>query len=130
MTIQNWNSELAELVARLCASVAADPQRSEADRLAAKMTGGVPVYSDMQGSLVLTEDGRILRWMADEEKAEAVNDDRWTRIALRRAGAAYAGLSQLVPRRPTDASDCVACRGTGTILESVDCAVCAGYGWC
>ena len=41
----------------------------------------------------------------------------------------YPQLKAFLPKRPSDAVECVECHGTGTILNSCGCGACWSLGW-
>jgi hypothetical protein len=98
-------------------------------REAAEKTGGVPVYSDVGGTLVVTATGEVLEFDSDTGVAETVADPRWRLAALARGARSFGELAAFAPVRPTTASTCPACGGRGIVLESLDCGTCMGLGW-
>jgi hypothetical protein len=103
--------------------------KTEAERAAAQATGGLPVYSDMGGVLVIAPDLRVLVY-DPEVLASKEADAHWRRVALVRAAEKFPELRSLMPQRPSDAEDCKACQGKGTVLKfQVTCGKCGGTGW-
>ena len=97
-------------------------------RDAARVTGGVPVYSDMGGILVLNRDLSVSRYNPDDGSVTQATEE-WRVLALRRASQLFPELGSLAPERPAGAADCPACHGTGTILGGIVCGTCLGSGW-
>jgi hypothetical protein len=115
-------------IRRLSKEVAESDQSIPA-RQAAERTGGVPVYSDIGGTLVVAPNGDVLHFDPDTESVRPVTEDRWRNLALARAAKRFPELVVLAPLRPPDATTCPACGGLGVVLGSVGCAECTGLGW-
>jgi hypothetical protein len=96
---------------------------------AARATGGLPVYCDVDGCLVLLETEEVVRYEPDTGRVTAVTEERWRRAALVAAARRFPSLADLRPIRPTCAITCESCRGEGEILAGVPCGVCMGTGW-
>ena len=89
----------------------------------------LPVYSDLGGSLFLTAGLEI--WTLSEEERTLLtpeSDPHWCLIGLVSAAKKYPRLGFLTPQRPSEASTCVACNGTGRMLNFW-CGECFGVGW-
>ena len=121
-------AELRRIINRLSEEVAAGDSLRET-REAAARTGGVPVYADMGGILVLAPDGSVLQYEPTSGKIEAVVESKWRILALVRAARKHPELSALRPMRPNTARTCRQCGGTGIVLGQADCGVCYGTGW-
>jgi hypothetical protein len=129
--IENWNERLAETVRRLYQEAIADcSERGEAHREAALATGGVPVYSDLGGVLVIAPDGSI-RLYDNAGVITPVVDLKWSHVARVLAAEKYPALRAVAPVRPENASTCRFCRGAGKVKEFLDaiCGLCGGTGW-
>jgi hypothetical protein len=98
------------------------------DHEAAKAAGGLPVYSDMSGTLLITEAGEIVWYDAERSVVEPMDDPLWVTVALVSASRQYPSLGELRPSRPTTAGDCKACDGTGAFKNMI-CGKCGGTGW-
>jgi hypothetical protein len=119
---------IEEAIHRLSKDAAAHGE-SVTVREAAAKTGGVPVYSDMGGTLVLSATGEVLHYDPETRNAKVVSDPRWRKAAMKKAASRFPELIELAPTRPHDATQCAACNGQGVLLGSVDCAACMGVGW-
>jgi hypothetical protein len=106
----------------------AEHAASEFARKAAALTGGVPVYSDMGGTLVVEPTGEVLLFDHDTGTVKSPGEPKWTLAALAKAAERFPELAALAPVRPPDAGTCPACGGSGLIL-SIDCGTCMGLGW-
>jgi hypothetical protein len=129
--IENWNERLAEAVRRLSQQVLEDESpRGEAHRAAVRATGGLPVYSDLGGVLVLAPDGSI-RLFDHAGTVAPVVDVKWENVARVRAAENYPALRAVAPVRPANAALCTFCRGAGKVKEHLDaiCGQCGGTGW-
>lgn len=123
------SEELAEVVTRLAAQIAAGGV--EWQRAAVRLTGGLPVYGDMGGVMVLMRDGTIVSFAHDRDEVEVETDELWRKVAFVHAARRFPELAALRPVRPADAADCAQCAGTGAFpgIDGVDCGPCAGSGW-
>ena len=86
---------------------------------------------------VLKPDGRVLV-MVDEhfdkpfppvEPAWRPASDHERTAALVIAGRRIPEVAELLPRRPSNASNCSVCRGKGWLVQEVVCMDCGGLGW-
>jgi hypothetical protein len=98
------------------------------ERAAAVRTGGLPVYSDPGGILLLKRDGSIVAYDPETHSVRDT-DEHWRRVALVKASRRYTSLAALLPPKHRDSVVCPACAGSGVILNGVDCANCSGLGW-
>jgi hypothetical protein len=99
-------------------------------RQAAARTGGLPVYADLGGVLVLTPAGTVLRYDPETGRSTDESESRWKALALTRAARRFSQLAALRPPRPDrGAVICPQCDGAGEVLGNVDCGVCFGRGW-
>jgi hypothetical protein len=71
---------------------------TEDERLAARLTCALPVYSDMGGMLLIDPEGDVLSYDPDSQEAERETDERWRRRA--KAVAKHPELIDLMPLRP------------------------------
>lgn len=85
---------------------------SESWRDAARATGGVPVYEDVGGILVIGPDRGVLLYTPSDGRATLATDP-WERMAFIRAAKLHDELAGLAPPRPGDARICTCCGGTG-----------------
>jgi len=102
---------------------------SDPVRAAATKTGGLPIYSDMGGILVLLPDGQVVHFDPDTQSIAPVADKRWRAAALTHAARKFPEISSLIPPRPPDAASCPSCGGTGTMFVNITCGICFGLGW-
>lgn len=120
--------DTAEIVRHLAEVAALRAEPAEEQR-AARNTGGVPVYSDMGGVLVITADIRVLHFDPEQDVAHPVEDERWRTIALASAAKKFPELASLLPPTPSGAPTCHQCAGRGVLLGTIRCGQCLGLGW-
>lgn len=128
MTSHAVAPELAAAIRRLSHEAVRKEATSEL-RSAAQRTGGVPVYADLGGVLVVMADGGVLRFDPEAEGVSVVDDERWRTLALARASRRFPELSDLCPSRPLASTTCPQCNGEGVILGGLECGNCFGVGW-
>jgi hypothetical protein len=119
---------LEDDIRRLAAHAAAHGE-PDVVREAAALTGGLPVYSDMGGTLVVSPSREVLVYDHDTRSVKPEDDARWRTLARAKAAKRFPELAELSPVRPHNAMDCTACDGRGVILDSADCGVCMSLGW-
>ncbi len=97
--------------------------------------GALPLITDWGGCYALRLDGEIVTYEWEEPHRLAVlGDERLRRAALFQGSRKYPELARLVPARPSAATDCRSCGGTGVVvvdgqtLPGIICA-CGGLGW-
>jgi hypothetical protein len=123
-SIAGWNPDLSATVEAL-ARAAARRDDDDAIRRAAQETGGLPVYCDMGGCLILATDGRVLQFTPEDGATKPVTDRVWMRVALTAAADRYSALSSLRPL----GVQCPICHGSGTLEgTAARCANCGGSG--
>jgi hypothetical protein len=83
--------------------------------------GGLGVFGDIGGALVLRPDGSVLTCDWDDEVTEEAGPG-WQVIALAAASYKYPELAALAPEQPPNARQCWKCHGPG-------CEHCFGMGW-
>jgi hypothetical protein len=110
----------------------------------ARAHGGIPLFFTLGTMLILRADGVILDlwpecepdWPeADGEARVASAEQEWLGIVA--ASEKYPWLSELIPRRPPDATDCADCTGRGRVptrdasgnLVTLFCGSCGAVGW-
>ena len=119
---------MREVVARLSREAALDAT-AEDMRQAAALTGGLPVYADIGGVILLMPDGAVAYYDTEQRCARAVDDESWRTVAFVRAAKRYPELQGLHPARPMDACVCPQCAGAGEVVAGVGCGKCLGTGW-
>ena len=117
---------IAVLVSRLSRE-AAENAVSDDDRAVAAATMGVPVYSDMGGTLVVMPDGSVQRYNHDI-RAMFVADEFWRVIAMNHAIRKYPELRVLADE-PLVEVVCSDCKGSGMRAGVVRCVRCVGTGF-
>jgi hypothetical protein len=117
---------LPEQIRRLAEAARSHPNPSF--REAAACTGGLPVYADIGGVLLISEQAEVLHFDPDSRQVEPEVNDGWRRLALFRAAALHPELAALAPVRTSAALDCPACGGSGRILDTY-CGTCFSAGW-
>ena len=120
--------EVSESIRRLSKSAAVS-EPDESSREAAARTGGVPVYADLGGVLVVAPDGAVLRFDPEADEVSVVNDERWRMLALQSGAQKFSELESLRPRRPLSAVVCQLCSGSGVVAVDIRCGECFGLGW-
>jgi hypothetical protein len=106
--------------------------------------GAIPLYADLGGAVLLSEDGTLLelKWDQDSERypheiqGSSLNG-RLPLTAVLVAGVErYPWLAALLPARPPNAIECTTCAGAGRLHSSnvvVDrgllCGDCGALGW-
>ena len=119
--------ETADAIRRLSREAALSGQPEEV-RPAAAQTGGVPVYCDMGGILLVTAEGIVLTY--DDSGAVRVEpEEGWRTVALVHAARKFPELEPLRPIKPEGALPCAACSGTGPVFDKIDCGACFAAGW-
>jgi hypothetical protein len=120
-----------ESVAEVVVRLSRDAKTVGADlmRAAARETGGLPVWRDMGGILVLMPTIEVVQYDPDTRTSLPVNDPTWRRVALVKAALSHPELESLLPEKPAAAVTCHQCGGSGRLFDSVDCGQCMGVGW-
>jgi hypothetical protein len=125
------HAQIRSLVARWLAS----PDHADLTE-AVRVSGALPVYSDMGGTLFIRPDGEVLFLEIDSEDDEPrpLADEAWRMTAVVVGAERYPELRPLVPSRPADTPDCDACAGRGRIRVAESdqrflCGRCYGLGW-
>jgi hypothetical protein len=98
-------------------------------REAAAATGGLPIYNDIGGFLVLMPSGAVVHYDPDRKIVMPVTDARMLKATFVRAARANEGLRELLPVRPAGAITCEQCAGSGFVREKLACGTCMGTGW-
>jgi hypothetical protein len=110
----------------------------------AREHGGIPLFFTLGTMLILRPDGVILDlwtecepdWPEADGKARvATGEQEWLGIVA--GSEKYPWLSELIPRRPPDATDCTDCTGRGrTPIRDASgnrvtlyCGACGAVGW-
>jgi hypothetical protein len=131
MTTPDQRALIRSLVERWLAS----PVRSDLIN-AVRVSGALPVYSDMGGTLLLRPDGEILSLGSDSEDGEpqVETDFGWRITAVVVGAEQYPELRPLLPIRPSGTEDCKACAGVGRVRiggtdRHILCGRRHGLGW-
>ncbi|MBX9585113.1 MAG: hypothetical protein K2X87_32810 [Gemmataceae bacterium] len=90
---------LAGRIAALVDARRAGTQGSDWERALAARFGGLAVYGDIGGSLVVRPDGSVLCVGHDDGRAEDAGPG-WRTLALAAAGDHFPELAALIPGRP------------------------------
>jgi len=121
--------DLAKTVASLVEDFV-QKTRDDAKRAIAVETGGLPVYADLDGYIVLLPTGVFILYTLETGDSAVVTDDRWRTLAKVAAAESFPELAILRPARPAEAVSCPSCGGRGRLrLASLRCGVCWGTGW-
>jgi hypothetical protein len=118
---------ISQTIVRL--SQEAQASGSDTTRQAARATGGLPVWSDMGGLLVLMPTTEIIQYDLESRTLSPVHRPEWQVLALVKAARLHPELAGLMPARPATAASCDQCAGTGRLFDAVDCGQCMGTGW-
>jgi len=95
-------------------------QSPDLRRLAAELKL-LPAMLDMGGCFAIRSDGQIFSFLWDSPYDLRPEDDpRIINIVLHQASQRYPELAELKPQKPTDASICSFCKGTGDPLFGMD----------
>src|SRR5689334_15528984 len=98
---RNWNDTLLSRIKKHREQlINGPPSASDEVRRVARATNGLPVYSDLSGSLALATDGKVLFRDSESGAVEEVKDEKWTTVALVAAAEKYPDLRDLLPERP------------------------------
>lgn len=127
MKIENWSEELRTAVLRRRAML--DESSGSTFWAAAQTTGGLPVYCDLGGCLVIDPDGRLMLFDSDSLTVRDPASDKWLQLACIVASEKYPELKILRPQRATGAKSCPDCGGSGRNQLGVRCEQCLGLGW-
>ena len=92
-------------------------------------TGGVPVYSDLGGVLLIDPEMTVLELDTETGALRVVSDAAWRRVAFSCAARTFPLLAELMPQRPQGAVPCGQCMESGCLLGEVTCGKCHGLGW-
>jgi hypothetical protein len=116
---------LAELLAR-----EPDPYSRDLSLRVASVTGCLPIYEDMGGTILLAPSGDLFFYDDGSETMNPVEDRVWENIALVSLAKKYPDLAEVLPVRPENAVDCPLCLGTGRVTSlNLLCGECGGTGW-
>src|SRR4051812_27746888 len=96
------NPQIAEVIQRLAAEAAENATHLRT-RQAAALTGGVPVYEDWTGVLMVTPSGGVVYYDEESRRWSDVVDPQWQTIALVAAATKHPELGALRPTRPAKA---------------------------
>src|SRR5262245_25367448 len=76
----------------------------------------LPLTWDMGGCMALRPTGEIVAWMWDEEENVSLREASLDRNrALFQGAAKYPALVPFLPSRPSDATTCPHCKGSGKV---------------
>jgi hypothetical protein len=121
------NEDFTRTIERLRAALVGNVEHEHHE--AAMLTGGLPVYADLGGILAITPDLQVKAYDPETRRVSDVTDATWRRVALVSASEKYSDLAGLHPPRPTDATNCMACGGSGRQIARAFCRACGGLGW-
>lgn len=107
---------------------------SSEERKIACSFNALPIYPDWSGFIAIRPDESLL-FCTEQGCVENDVEPEWQLIALVRGSKQYPELKSLLPKRSSDAIECIDCKGTGTAiidgqdLKNVICGKCFGLGW-
>lgn len=85
------------------------------------------------GASYLDGNGELWDWFFDDESPGRVRDESRKLLLALIAVECWPELAGWIPSRPTSATDCRKCRGTGKLTLTPDfvdyCGACNGLGW-
>jgi len=109
-----------------------DDRRYDRVRDAVRRFHFLPLYHRWTAVLGIRPDRSFVRWDYEDnrEKVKPLEESYLQRLAVCEGAKRYPELRALIPPRPPEAIDCVACKGTGKVhkLPDVICE-CCGLGW-
>lgn len=125
----NWTDQTTAKVRKL-RDLLLRRSEPQPDVRVAGLTNGLPVYSDLSGTLLLDPSGRIRFFDFDREQTSDVVDAHHIALAGVAAVELYPDLIDLLPGRPATAGVCPDCSGAGKLFDGkVYCGSCSGLGW-
>jgi hypothetical protein len=126
---------LAAQIQKRIDELRANPKGISANELKiASSLNALPIYPDWSGFIAIRPDESFL-FYSEDGLVEKYVEPEWQLVALIRGSKKYSELESLLPKRSTDASECVDCDGTGQAvfegqqLDAVICDKCFGLGW-
>jgi hypothetical protein len=126
-------SELSRAIAELKLSHETEPSDTRS-KLAVEF-GGLPIYADMGGAVILFSSGELLTAPHDTGKL-VPTDTPFDTVALAVGTERYPWLQPLLPVRMVATEDCSTCKGAGRVAlgstpngASPICGTCFGLGW-
>jgi hypothetical protein len=131
MQIEQWDQDLRQAVENRLDQLLKERGEMYAIRqAAAQRAGGMPVYCDIGGCIVIKPSGMVVTYDLDKEEVKDVVDARWMRAACASAAEQYPEFRKLMPRPSPSAITCGVCGGSGTTTPLlVRCGRCLGLGW-
>lgn len=129
--------ELEAQIAARVQAILSDSSPDSADlRKVASETNALPLHYGLGGGIALRPTGEVVEFFWDSPRdTKEVCDSRLMNIALSQGSQKYPELEVLVPPRPSSASVCSYCNGTGypssalnSKIENIVC-YCGGLGW-
>jgi hypothetical protein len=126
----------AEIVARIQAILSNSSTDNAEVRKVATETNALPLHYGLGGGMALRPTGDLLEFSwANPRDTKEVDDPRLMNIALFQGSKKYPELEALVPTKPSNATVCPYCKGTGyptsalnSNIENIVC-YCGGLGW-
>jgi hypothetical protein len=127
--VRGWQPEHSIAVARCLSRLRSDSSPHDHVREVAERTGCLPIYSGWVSTLLLSPAGELLSFDLESGRVSGLKDTTWESVALACMARDFPELSSLLPTRPANATDCLACRGIGFVLSRAVCGECSGMGW-
>ena len=129
--LSKWTSELAARVSRHLEAILYEPEASPPWKVeATRRTNGLPVYADMGGVIALTLSGEFVSYDPESDAVTPVRESVWNGVGLASLARQYPDLGELLPVRPSEASVCSNCSGSGWMMDGrLFCRMCQGLGW-
>lgn len=97
---------------------------------------GLPLFRGWTETLAIRPDGTLIKWSTEEwSGAREFQDRTWMKVALTQGAKKYPELAPLIPARPSSATTCSQCAGSGDpfrenekLSGTIVCS-CGGVGW-
>ena len=134
MKLSIWNEKLAQATRHLYDEfLKSGVEKPPGIKSIALRAGGLPVYCDIGGCLMITPQGVVLEYDWNDGTFAPTKEDHWRKTAQARAAEEFEELRALRDR-PAGAQDCKACQGTGKlgnplVAKHSRCAECGGLGF-
>jgi hypothetical protein len=131
MMLARWTPVVAEKVSQRVAAILSAPDAYPPSTVeVAQRTNGLLVYGDLGAAIALTPMGEFVELPHNNDSISPVREQFWHDIAFASLIKHYPDFRDLLPERPTNASDCSICSGTGWMMDGrCYCGTCRGLGW-
>ncbi len=132
----NVPSEQAEFIrARVAGFEAEAPPELQWQTGYVREHQALPLYLGWTETIGIRADGTLVRWATEGNWSDGTEfaEDTWVNLAIVQGALRYPELHGLIPERPSDATTCDQCQGSGKLqlppeYANVICN-CGGIGW-